>query len=595
MYKNFYKFSCEPFDTQPDPSFLWLGEKYKEALSILRYGILDNKGFLLLTGEAGTGKTSLLKSLVQTLGDDTVWAVIANPNLHRMDFFNALAEAFGLPKQYSSKVEFMLDFGTFLQNAHDSGKKVVLIIDSAQLLPQENIEELRLLSNIEKVDTKLINIFFVAQPLFTSLLAKPKNSALRQRLTLNYTIEPLTPQETAEYIQYRLRVAGVENRLITDKAVRAIHQYSGGIPRKINVLCQQVLTDGAQQGRKVIDQGAVQECMNKMTYGGTAVKFDFAKNMSTKERILGGRKVNRQVVAAVSSVLIFAGIAFIGFPYLDRVLFGPQDFPVIKTETVKEPAKTAVAMVEKKPEISSHQPNPKEPSASGTTPEAKSAGSISQPPALIPDKPVVSSAQPDRSVENSESRKIDSEQKATVTTVPKDAVVEIVTGRVEKASETVAKDQNTNTSQPPSTAPSKDPEILVQKTLPDKPDQKNPQEHKESKPEIVSAKAILPLQANSLSLTSAGQKELDKFLQAVKASQKARIEIRGYVSSKDNSEENIKLSVTRAETVQQLLIKKGISENQLLVKGMGNKDPLASNDTVEGRNKNRRVEVEIIP
>ena len=151
----------KPFQISSDPKYLWLGEKHQEALAVLKYGIMDNRGFLLLTGDVGTGKTTLINALINSLGDNIISAIIPDPGLELIDFLNYIANAFKLNKTCLSKGEFLAEFQTFLHNSHCDNKKVLLIIDEAQRLNPEILEEIRLLSNIEREDEKLLNIFFV--------------------------------------------------------------------------------------------------------------------------------------------------------------------------------------------------------------------------------------------------------------------------------------------------------------------------------------------------------------------------------------------------------------------------------------------------
>ena len=163
MYLSFYNLKTKPFQISTDPKFLWLGENYKEALASLKYGIMDNKGFLLLTGGIGTGKTTLINALVNSLGDNTIVAIVPDPDLEKLDFFNFIANAFKIKKMFHSKGAFIIYMSHFLHNAYNNNKKVLLIIDEAQRLNPNFLEEIRTLSNIEKQNTKLINIFFVGQ------------------------------------------------------------------------------------------------------------------------------------------------------------------------------------------------------------------------------------------------------------------------------------------------------------------------------------------------------------------------------------------------------------------------------------------------
>ncbi|MCD4675149.1 MAG: AAA family ATPase [Desulfobacula sp.] len=264
MYTSFYKLKTKPFQISSDPDFMWLGEKHQEALATLKYGVLDNKGFLLLTGDVGTGKTTLINSLIQSLSDDIICTSVPDPSLSRLDFFNYIASSFGIDQEFSTKGAFLARFRKFLLDAYEKDKKVLLIIDEAQLLTQALLEEIRLLSNIEKTNTKLINIFFVGQNEFNEILNQDQNRAVRQRLTLNYNIDPLTPDETDEYIKYRLKVAGSTQLIFDPSAVQEIFMYSGGFPRRINVICDHALLSGYVKDSEIIDTGIVQECANEL-------------------------------------------------------------------------------------------------------------------------------------------------------------------------------------------------------------------------------------------------------------------------------------------------------------------------------------------
>ncbi|MBP1726358.1 MAG: outer membrane protein, related to OmpA/MotB [Deltaproteobacteria bacterium] len=163
MYLSHYSLSQMPFQISPDPKFLWLGEKHREALAVLKYGVMNNQGFLLLTGDVGTGKTTLINALVNSLGPDTFFINVSDPRLDKLDFFKLVARSFGLEGALRSKLDFFMSFKNFLHKAYDSKKKVLLIIDEAQKLSLDSLEEIRLLSNIERQDSKLLNIFFVGQ------------------------------------------------------------------------------------------------------------------------------------------------------------------------------------------------------------------------------------------------------------------------------------------------------------------------------------------------------------------------------------------------------------------------------------------------
>ena len=212
MYETYYSLKAKPFQITTDPKFLWLGEKHSEALATLKYGILENKGFLLLTGDVGTGKTALINRLVKMIDIAAIVATIPDPGLESMDFFNFLAVELKMNKKFNSKGAFLIDLKQFLLKASSVHKKVLLVIDEAQRLNNELLEQIRLLSNIEMDNRKLINIFFVGQSEFNGILMEDRNRAVRQRITVSYHIEPLTETETRQYIKHRLKVAGASPR-----------------------------------------------------------------------------------------------------------------------------------------------------------------------------------------------------------------------------------------------------------------------------------------------------------------------------------------------------------------------------------------------
>ena len=264
MYLSYYNLNEKPFQISTDPKFLWLGEKHKEALAILTYGILDNKGFLLLTGDVGTGKTTIINTLLNNLDDDIIAAHVPDPDLEHLDFFNFVANVFSIDRKFSTKGEFLNHLSKFLHDAYSKNKKVLLIIDEAQRLKPELLEEIRLLSNIERQDTKLLNIFFVGQEEFNNILIKPENRALRQRITINYYIEPLTENETKEYIKHRLNIAGSQRNIFSSSAIGEIFSFSKGFPRLINIICDLALLTGYVKEQKTINEPIIKECAKEL-------------------------------------------------------------------------------------------------------------------------------------------------------------------------------------------------------------------------------------------------------------------------------------------------------------------------------------------
>lgn len=260
MYEKFYNLNQNPFQISTDPKFLWLGKKHKEALATLQYGVLDNKSFLLLTGDIGTGKTTLINALLQLHGKDTLVATIKDPNLPPLDLFNYLAYSFGIPDRFTSKGEFLIAFDQFLKEKYYHGKKVLLVIDEAQRLQQDTLEEIRCLSNIEIDGNKLIRIYFIGQNEFNEILAREENKAIRQRITVNYNIQPLEADEISKYIEYRLTVAGGHKKIFDKGALKEISNCTTGYPRLINILCDRCLLTGFVQGLNTITKKIVAEC-----------------------------------------------------------------------------------------------------------------------------------------------------------------------------------------------------------------------------------------------------------------------------------------------------------------------------------------------
>jgi len=264
MYLSHYKLESKPFQMSTDPNFLWLGEKHKEALATLKYAIVENKGILALTGDVGTGKTTLINALIQSLGDDTMVATIYDPSLEVLDFFNIVSVAFNMGKTFDSKGEFLIYFKRFLKEVRAQNKKVLLIIDEAQRINNELLEEIRLLSNLEDEHVRLLNIFFVGQNEFIDILKKYKNRALRQRITIRYHIEPLTLSETEAYTRHRLKIGGARARIFSSGAIQEIFSFSNGYPRLINIICDHALLSGYVREIIIINADIIRECKEEL-------------------------------------------------------------------------------------------------------------------------------------------------------------------------------------------------------------------------------------------------------------------------------------------------------------------------------------------
>jgi type II secretory pathway predicted ATPase ExeA len=273
MYLDHYQLTSKPFGLSPGPKFLWLGEKHEEALATLNYGIVADLGFLLLTGDVGVGKTALIHRLTDKLDASTIVAHITDPGLGINDFFKLLASEFNIAKDFRSKADFMIELEKFLYRSHADQKKVLLVVDEAQRLNHKLLDQIRVLSNIELSDKKLINIFFVGQPEFKTMLMDNSNRAIRQRIAINYHIQPLTESEIGQYIEHRLRVAGATRKIFQPDTIPEIFRVTGGFPRAINVLCDHALVTGYVSGLRTIDSNIIKECEQEISI---RAGFDFS-------------------------------------------------------------------------------------------------------------------------------------------------------------------------------------------------------------------------------------------------------------------------------------------------------------------------------
>jgi general secretion pathway protein A len=262
MYESFFGLKERPFDLAPDPRFLYLTQRQLEALSNLRYGLTTARGFTLLLGEAGTGKTTLLRSVLSEMGPESVQCVLlSNPTLNRDEFVEFLADGFKLAAgSERSKARLLVELQNHLEARYEAGKLTALVLDEAQSLPYELLEEIRLLSNIEATSHKLLNVVLAGQPELGDRLNESRLRQLKQRISLRCELGPFNFQETAAYIAGRLRIAGGSPaEIFSREAVQAIYQASGGVPRTINVICDNALIGGFAAQVRPITRSLVAE------------------------------------------------------------------------------------------------------------------------------------------------------------------------------------------------------------------------------------------------------------------------------------------------------------------------------------------------
>src|SRR5579884_1980760 len=259
MYKEFYGLRANPFNVNPDPRYLLLTRHTEEALACLTYGIQSRKGFVLLTGEVGTGKTTLINKLLEWLRlQQVATAFIFNSRLNVPQFLDYMMADFAIPCESRAKSQILLRLYNWLLDRYRAGETAVLIVDEAQNLSDEVLEEIRMLTNLETFTEKLLQIVLVGQPELEHRLKQPQLRQLRQRLTLRSKTHPLTAEETKSYINQRLRIAGSNGQEIFDaNALNAIYRYSGGIPRVINLLCEHCLVSAFVDQLKTVSANIV--------------------------------------------------------------------------------------------------------------------------------------------------------------------------------------------------------------------------------------------------------------------------------------------------------------------------------------------------
>jgi type II secretory pathway predicted ATPase ExeA len=246
MYKAFFHLSRNPFDLTPDPNCFVPTPRHNEALAALYYGVRRHKGFVVVTGEVGTGKTLLLRCLLRLLENskDIAYAYLFNSRLSPTDFLQYVVADFGLPSSGKSKCDLLLDLSKFLVTRGTKQMTTVLVVDEAHDLPVDTLEELRLLSNLETTEDKLLQIILVGQPELDKKLDSVELRQLKQRIALRTQLGALTAKQTQEYIDQSLRIAGADlnaHPLFSPQAVAAIYSYSRGYPRLINILCENAL------------------------------------------------------------------------------------------------------------------------------------------------------------------------------------------------------------------------------------------------------------------------------------------------------------------------------------------------------------------
>ncbi|WP_418647194.1 XrtA/PEP-CTERM system-associated ATPase [Thauera butanivorans] len=266
MYESFFKLKGKPFQLNPDPTFFYGSRGHKRAMAYLEYGLHQSEGFIVITGEIGAGKTTIVRSLLEQLDPAQVVAAnLVSTQIDASDMLRMVAAAFGVPAGNLDKAGLLLALETFLVSVAAAGKRALLIVDEAQNLTPAAVEELRMLSNFQLEDHALLQSFLIGQPEFREIMQSGRMQQLRQRVIASYHLGPLDSQETTGYIEHRLRHVGWSGDPIFESgAYTAIYGYTGGIPRKINTLCDRLLLGAYLADRHTVSEADVRETIDEL-------------------------------------------------------------------------------------------------------------------------------------------------------------------------------------------------------------------------------------------------------------------------------------------------------------------------------------------
>ena len=268
MYEAHFGLREKPFSLLPDPSFLYLSDKHRMALALLQYGLSNQAGFTAITGGIGTGKTTLIRHLLNTMEQDVTVGLISNTHRSFGELLQWILLAFNLNYANKSKVEMYQTFVDFMIQEYARNRRTVLIVDEAQNMEAETLEELRMLSNVNADKDQVLQVILVGQQQLRDTLRRPDLVQFAQRIAVDYHLTPLTADEITAYIRHRLAVAGGEPELFTDEACAAVHHFSSGVPRLVNLLCDLALVYGYAEQRKQVGADLVEDVAREKQAGG---------------------------------------------------------------------------------------------------------------------------------------------------------------------------------------------------------------------------------------------------------------------------------------------------------------------------------------
>ena len=268
MYQSFYGFQEKPFSLLPDSGFLYLSDKHRMALTLLEYGLMNQAGFTVISGDIGTGKTTLIRQLLNQIDDTIRVGLISNTHQTFGDLMQWIALAYDLPHHGKNKVELYQDFMDFIIREYAQGRRTVLIVDEAQNMSAETLEELRMLSNVNADKDQVLQVILVGQRELRDTLRRPDLVQFAQRIGVDYHLDPLSEQETIDYIRHRCTKAGGDADLFSEDACKQVFKETGGVPRLINLLCDTTLVYGYAEQQEHIDAQLVSDVAHDKQQGG---------------------------------------------------------------------------------------------------------------------------------------------------------------------------------------------------------------------------------------------------------------------------------------------------------------------------------------
>jgi type II secretory pathway predicted ATPase ExeA len=308
VYLKFFGLAEKPFELTPNPKFLFLTPGHREALAQLTYGIQEEKGFILMTGEVGTGKTTLLRTLSDRMAGQIDTAFILNSTLPFDEILEYALADFGVPDPQGTRAQRLMALNRFLIEQRRASRKTILIIDEAQNLSIETLEQIRLLSNFETSTGKLIQIILSGQPELHAKLQLPQLRQLKQRIALRCVLQPMTVEEVEQYISNHLKMSGTSRRLFTPSAIRRISDYSSGIPRIVNMICDHCLLIGYAEQQPEIDAEIVKRAVAYLEEG----ESDGGGSVLVQSSRFRIRRYSRRVVVGLSAGVVAAAAATAG-------------------------------------------------------------------------------------------------------------------------------------------------------------------------------------------------------------------------------------------------------------------------------------------